>query len=124
MIYANLSQETSAVNTFSLFETERFTEIEPISNTYWDKISPLQAVRNLKRELFQQVVISKVSDNSWDLSPPTQNDIYDIITDETRTLPINLVMIYAFRRPKPPGQQEVDKPLPYINILDPTVSGA
>jgi len=122
LIEANLTTD-GAVNTYELFNTQRFAALKPISDEYYNKLKQYQLVRNLDRRLFQEVVLSKVSDSSWELSPPTKKEIYDLVSNavEGESLPINMVMIYAFNRPLPAGQQRVDKPLPYINILAPDV---
>jgi hypothetical protein len=78
-------------------------------------------IRNLRRSLFQQIIMSDVSDASWDLSPPTQREIFNIVNIDkvtNDTLPVNLVFTYAFNRPLPADQQFIEKELPIINIFD------
>jgi hypothetical protein len=119
LIEANITED-GAVNQYELFNTNRFAAVKPLSDKYYNILAENRIIRNLERRLFQEVILSKVSDNAWNLSPPAKQDIYDILTTRQpgiTSLPINMVMIYAFDRPFPSGKQRVDKSLPYINIL-------
>lgn len=119
MLVANLTDD-GVTNQYELFNTERFTDLRPIQDKYYDRIRNFRNVRNLQRDLFQQVVLSRVSDSVWSISPPTQREIYEklISTQDGDELTINVVMIYAFDRPQPADQQRTDKELPIIDIFD------
>lgn len=122
LLEANLTDD-GAVNQYELFNTNRFAALKPINNEYYKKISEYRIVRNLERRLFQEVVLSKVSDSTWEISPPAKQEIYNKIVNRgpDDNLPVNVVMIYSFSRPFPAGQQKVDKPLPYINMFAPDI---
>lgn len=122
LIEANLTED-GAVNHYELFRTERVTDLRNISDTFYNELSGFRSIRNLQRDLFQQVVMSRVSDSVWNISPPTQREIFTRLINarDGDRLPINIVMIYAFDRPEPAGQQRTDKTLPRINILAPDV---
>lgn len=122
VIEANITND-GAVNTYELFNTNLVSDLRLISDDYYEKIKKYREVRNLQRELFQQVIFSKVSDSAWAPSPPSQRDIYNrvISSKDGNSLPINIVMYYAFDRPQPAGQQRINKELPIINVLSPDV---
>ena len=122
LIRSNLT-DGGAVEEYELFNTDRVSGLQPISDKYYDRIKGYRTIRNLQRDLFQQVIFSKVSDSSWSPSPPSQQEIYQrVLNSKDGDLPINIVMIYAFDRPQPAGQQRINKELPIINILAPNVS--
>ena len=118
LIRSNITMN-GAVEEYELFNTNRVSGLQPISDKYYDRIKGYRAVRNLQRDLFQQVIFSKVSDNAWTPSPPSQQEIYKRVLNskDGDLLPINIVLIYAFDRPQPAGQQRINKELPIINIL-------
>jgi hypothetical protein len=127
LLKANLTDtEGGPTSQFELFRTTRYSDISLISDANYDRISSTRVVRNLQRDLFQQVELSSVSDNTWAISPPSQADIFDIVdrAEIDQGLGINIVLIYNFERPEPAGQQIIDKELPIINILKSGVTGA
>jgi hypothetical protein len=127
LLKANLTTtEGGATNQYELFRTARYSDISLISNANYNNISPIRVVRNLERDLFQQVELSSVSDNIWSISPPSQTQIFELVdlAELDQPLGINIVLIYNFERPEPAGQQIIDKELPIINILDSGVVGA
>lgn len=123
LLVANLTSE-GATNQYELFKTTRFTDISLISDANYRNISAERVVRNLERDLFQQVELARVSDNSWTISPPVQTEIFELLSvaEVDQELGINVVLIYNFIRPEPAGQQVADKELPIINILDSKLS--
>lgn len=123
LLVANLTLE-GATNQYELFKTTRFTDISLISDSNYKSISAERVVRNLERNLFQQVELSRVSDNSWTISPPVQTEIFDLLSESEvdQDLGINVVLVYNFVRPEPAGQLVANKELPIINILDSKLS--
>ena len=118
LLEANITDD-GAVNEYELFNTKRFAALKPIDNESYKKLNAFRLIRNLDRKYFQKVVLSNVSDSTWNISPPAQKEIFNRVKNGTvnDTLPVNIAMIYAFDRPFPAGQQRVDKKLPYINIF-------
>lgn len=120
-LIANLTdEEEGATNVFNLFETNRFITVEPISDANFKRISGERVVRNLDRELFQQVQMSPISDSVWSISPPVQRQIFGFFrdaVDNTGALPINLELEYIFNRDQPAELQQTDKALPIVNLL-------
>jgi len=60
-IIANLTED-GASNSYELFSTNRFQDISLISNEYYDLLSREMLLRNLDRELWQQIILARVSD--------------------------------------------------------------
>ena len=118
VLEANITSD-GAVNEYMLFNTARFAALKPIDDDSYKNISSFRLVRNLDRKYFQKVVLSDVSDSTWDISPPAKKEIYERVSsgEVGQELPVNVVMEYAFDRPYPAGQQRIDKKLPQINIF-------
>ena len=118
LLEANITDD-GEVKQYGLFNTKRYISLKPIDNKSYQKLSKYRLIRNLDRKYFQKVVLSKISDSTWDISPPGEEDIYERVSNGSKgqKLPVNIKFIYSFTRPYPPGQQNVEQSLPYWNIF-------
>jgi hypothetical protein len=65
--------------------------------------------------------MSNVSDVSWDLSPPSQQEIFNTLNVEevtNDTLPVNLAFTYSFKRPYGSDSQDEEEKSFLINLFE------
>lgn len=65
--------------------------------------------KNLKRYLMQEIMMNPTSDTTWDIAPPSQEQLFNKIGEaiQSKNQSINLRLTYTFNRKNPPGNQEV-----------------
>ena len=103
---------------YELFNTKSYISLGNIDDDSYKTLNGYRLIKNLERKYFQKVVLTNVSDSTWEISPPAQQEIYDIVSNGIKgNSTVNIVLKYSFERPYPEGQQNVEKELPYFNIF-------
>jgi len=114
-------KDNGPTNIYELFNSNKFQYIGPIPNTTYKLFSNYRSITNLDRKFFQQTIFQKVSDNNWDISPPSRQALYDKLMETQEKRGINLVLHYSFDRDQPPEMQNTEKALPKVDITAPGV---
>jgi hypothetical protein len=109
------TSEYGATNQYIIFQNHYVVHLEDLPpKTYSDlNLNENLLTRNYDHGLFQQIEMSANSDITWDIPPPKQQELHEIlktvISDINRTdYTIALNLYYIFYRPNPENTKEVE----------------
>jgi len=119
-IEVGTSGRQGAINRFTVYRNNYMVQLLDINDHmfYNYSLDSDLNTRNFDRSMFQAVEMNEYSDTVWDMSPPNQQQLYNIMNEalndlNNTNLYIYLNMQYTFDRPLPEGingeQQSIER---------------
>lgn len=119
--------DTGVTNQYTIYQNDYVTQLQNINDYLYKSLELNQKpqTRNYDRDLYQVIEMNENSDNVWAMSPPNQDNLYQILEDalediNATNLEINLNVYYMFDRPNPEGSKGEESAI-IVNIMDPNI---